>query len=105
MSALMMQAFGFYAAALVREFGWSRGTVGAAFSFARVEGPMGPTQGWMVKRYGARLILQIGIVILSGGFLLFALIDSLWQFFVFYIVMSIGATLGGFPTITIATVS
>jgi len=105
MSALMLQSFGFYAAALVKEFGWSRGTVGAAFSFARVEGPMGPPQGWMVVRYGSRLILQVGIVILAGGFLLFALIDSLWQFFVFYIVMSIGATLGGFPTITIATVS
>ncbi|TAJ16611.1 MAG: hypothetical protein EPO65_12950, partial [Dehalococcoidia bacterium] len=45
MSALMMQSFGFYAAALVKEFGWSRGTVGAAFSFGRVEGPMGPPQG------------------------------------------------------------
>ncbi len=105
MSALMLQSFGFYAAALVKEFGWSRGTVGAAFSFARVEGPMGPPQAWLVARYGSRIILQIGIVILAGGFLLFALIDSLWQFFVFYIVMSIGATLGGFPTITIATVS
>ncbi|TAK79927.1 MAG: MFS transporter [Dehalococcoidia bacterium] len=105
MSALMLQSFGFYAAALVKEFGWSRGTVGAAFSFARVEGPLGPPQGWMVSHFGARLVLQIGVVILAGGFFLFAVIDSLWQFFVFYIVMSVGATLGGFPTITIATVS
>lgn len=67
MSALMQQSFGFYAAALVKEYGWSRGTVGSAFSFARVEGPMGPAQGWMVARYGARRVLQLGIVIMAGG--------------------------------------
>lgn len=105
MSALMQQSFGFYAAALVKEYGWSRGTVGSAFSFARVEGPMGPAQGWMVARYGARRVLQLGIVIMAGGFLLFATIHSLWQFFLFYIVMSVGASLGGFQTITISIVS
>ncbi len=105
MSALMQQSFGFYAAALVREYGWSRGTVGSAFSFARVEGPLGPPQGWIVDKYGARLVLQVGIVILAVGFLLFATIHSLWQFFLFYIVMSIGSSFGGFQTITVAIVS
>ena len=105
MSALMQQSFGFYAAALVREYGWSRGTVGSAFSFARVEGPLGPPQGWIVDKYGARLVLQVGIVILAIGFLLFATITSLWQFFLFYIVMSVGSSFGGFQTITVAIVS
>lgn len=105
MSALMQQSFGFYAAALVKEYGWSRGTVGSAFSFARVEGPLGPPQGWIVDKYGARRVLQVGIVILALGFMLFATIHSLWQFFLFYIVMSIGASFGGFQTITVAIVS
>lgn len=105
MSALMQQSFGFYAAALVKEYGWSRGTVDSAFSFARVKGPLGSPQGWIFDEYGARKVLRVGLIVLAVGFMLFSTIHSLWQFFLFYIMMSIDSGFGGFQTSTVAIVS
>ena len=64
---------------LERHFGWGRAQLALAFSLSRVEGGvMGPLEGLLVDRLGARRMVLIGLVILGGGFLLFSRVEELW---------------------------
>ena len=104
--ALLQQAFGGYAAALTREFGWSRGAIGLGFSLSRLEnGILGPAQGWLIDRYGPRAIVRAGLVMLAVGFLLFSQLNSLTGFYFTYGLMTLGASLAGFMAITVAVVN
>lgn len=104
--ALLNNAFGAYNAALVNEFGWSRGAISLGFSIARLEsGILGPLQGWMIDRFGPRAIMRLGMVLFGIGFLLFSQLNSLLTFYVFFAIMSLGASLGGFMSITVAVVN
>ncbi|MDA0350636.1 MAG: MFS transporter [Chloroflexi bacterium] len=105
-SGLFMQAFGSYSVLLRDQFGWSTTTLSIAFAMTRAEsGMLGPLQGWMIDRFGPRRIMQIGILMMGGGFMLFATLDSLVEFFGFYFLMSLGASLGGFLSVTTALVN
>ncbi len=80
---------------LERHFGWGRAQLALAFSLSRVEGGvMGPLEGLLIDRLGARRMVLIGLVILGGGFLLFSRVEELWQFYAAFLVMSLGAGLG-----------
>ena len=103
---LMMHSFGAYAVALHAEFGWSKTALSGAFSLTRVEsGLLGPLQGWLVDRFGPRLILRIGLVIFAAGFMVFALTDSLLVFYASWALIAVGSSLGGFATLTVAIVN
>ena len=104
-SALVLQAFGAYAVVLEQEFGWSKSTLSAAYSMNRAESALlGPLQGWMLDRFGPRRIARSGAVMLGVGFVAFSQIRSLWQFFLAFLVISVGAGLSGFLTVTVAIV-
>ena len=101
-----MHSFGAYAVALHAEFGWSKTALAGAFSLTRVEsGLLGPLQGWLVDRFGPRLILRIGLVIFAAGFMVFALTDSLLVFYASWALIAVGSSLGGFATLTVAIVN
>ena len=105
-SALLFHAFGTYVVLLERDFGWSRTVLAGAFSLARIEdGLLGPAQGWILDRFGPRMIMRIGIVIFAIGFMLFSRIDSIFGFYVTFLIMSVGAALGGFLSVTTAIVN
>ena len=105
-SALMMQSFGAYAAILRDEFGWSKTLFSFAFSMTRVEsGMLGPIQGWLIDTLGPRAMMRAGFVLLGVGMMLFSQIDTQWNFFLFYFLMSLGASLAGFMTLTTAVVN
>lgn len=105
-SGLMFNAFGTYIVLLERDFGWSRTALAGAFSLARIEdGLLGPAQGWILDRYGPRMVMRIGIIIFAIGFILFSRIDTMLGFYVTFLVMSIGAALGGFLSLTTAIVN
>src|SRR5690348_7576025 len=58
MSALQEQAFGVYAGALTREFGWSRTALGGAFSASRLLGSLtGYPQGMVIDRIGPKAVM------------------------------------------------
>ena len=106
MSALMEQAFGGYAAALARDYGWSRTALGGAFSASRLLGSLtGYPQGQILDRVGPRAVMRVGLVIFAAGFFLFARIDSLAMFYVASIVMAVGANIGGFLGISVVVVN
>lgn len=104
--ALMQQVFGGYAAALTREFGWSRAEIGLGFSLSRLEnGILGPAQGWMVDRFGPKFVVRVGLCLIAAGFLLFSQLWSIPTFYIFYGMMALGAGLAGFMPITVIVVN
>ena len=70
-----------WAVALESQFGWSRTQLGIALSLTRVEGSIsGPIAGYLTDRFGARLLVFSGLLIMAGGFFLFSQIQNLWMF-------------------------
>jgi len=64
-----MHSYGGYTLHLQEEFGWSMSILSLAFALTRLEsGLLGPLQGWLVDKYGPRLILIIGTLIFGCGF-------------------------------------
>ncbi|MFN0092834.1 MAG: MFS transporter [Acidimicrobiales bacterium] len=105
-SALMQNSFSFYAKVLKDEFGWSSTAINIAYSLNRLEsGLIGPPQGMLVTRFGARRVMRFGAVLMAVGMLLFSRLHNLGQFYGFYLIMALGASLAGFMTITIVTVN
>lgn len=104
--ALMQQVFGGYAAALTREYGWSRADIGLGFSLSRLEnGILGPLQGWMVDRLGPKFVVRLGLTVLAIGFLLFSQLWSIPTFYAFFGLMALGSGLAGFMPITVIVVN
>ena len=103
---LWMQSYGAYVVLLQEEFGWSKALVAGAFALTRIEsGILGPLQGWLVDRYGPRVILRIGIVIFGFGFILFSRVDSVLTFYLTFALIAVGSSLGGFATVMVSLVN
>lgn len=104
-AALLGQAYGAYVVVLRDEFGWSKTTLAAASSLREAEtGILGPIHGTLVDRLGPRRVAAIGAVILGVGFMLFSQVHELWQFYAAFLVMSVGASMCGFLTASVAAV-
>ena len=104
-AAFFAQAYASYAVIFEREFGWSKTVLSLAFAMARVEGGMlGPPEGWAIDRFGPRAVTRTGLVLLGLGLLLFSRINSLPVFFAAFLLMSVGASLGGFLPLSVAVV-
>ena len=105
-SLLWMQSYGAYVVLLQAEFGWSKTVVAGAFALTRIEsGLLGPIQGWLVDRFGPRIIVQIGMVLYGIGFMLFSQVDTILTFYLTFALMAVGSSLGGFATVMVAVVS
>ena len=88
---------GTFFVALEDEFGWSRAALAGAFSLARAEDAViGPLAGYLTDRIGTRRLVPIGFMILGVGFVLFSLVQSLAQFYLAFVVLTIGAGLASF---------
>ena len=100
---LLFHAFSAYVLPLQREFGWSRAAISGAFSMARAEsGILGPFQGWLIDRFGARPIMVFGNLLFGLGFVLFSRMDSLVTFYLAFVCIAFGSSLGGFMPIIAA---
>ena len=103
---LLINVFSDYGDALKEQFGWSRTTISAGFAMTRAEsGLLGPLQGWAVDRYGPRRIMVLGAVLFGVGFMAFSQIDDEIGFFSTYFLISVGASLCGFLTLTTVLVN
>jgi MFS family permease len=104
-SALLLQAFGAYVAVLSEENGWSKTALSAGAALQSLEGALlGPALGWLVDRFGPRLLVHAGVVMLSLGFLLFGLVETLSDFYVAVLVISLGTSLSGYFPFSVALV-
>ena len=103
-SALVsFQGVGTFVVTLERHFGWSRTLLSGAFSLTRAQGAaLGPIEGVLIDRFGPRRMVFIGFLVMGLGFVLFGLIQNAWHFYITFVVISLGAGLGGWLAIIAA---
>ena len=100
MSTTVFQGVGTFFVALERNFGWTRTTLSGAFALSRAEGALlGPLEGFLVDRLGTRRMVVIGYFVMGLGFIFYSQIQSVWQFYVAYIAISLGSGVGGWIAI------
>lgn len=105
-AGLVMQAYGTYVAVWQAEFGWSKTAFAVAFALQRGQmAVLSPVQGWLLKRFGPRTVIQVGVVVLAMGFLLLSRFDSLVGFYLSFLVMALGVGLSGFLSLTTTIVN
>ncbi|MDE0744656.1 MAG: MFS transporter, partial [SAR202 cluster bacterium] len=81
---------------LQNTFGWTRTQISLSSLLTRVEGAaLGPVEGFLIDRIGARKMVLIGFSIMAVGFTLFSSIQSLWQFYAVFILINLGNGIGG----------
>jgi MFS family permease len=104
-AGMVQHAYTHYSVLLREEFGWSATLIALGFSMNRLEsGLLGPVQGWMVDRFGPRAVMRLGAVILWAGLLAFSTLQNAVQFFAYFLIVAIGASLAGFLTVVTAVV-
>lgn len=104
-AGLFVNSFGNYAVFLERQYGWSKTTLSSAFSSTRLVGGLtAPAQGWALDRYGPARIIRAGIVVMALGLVCFSLIQNRLHFFASLFVLTIGAAMCGFLSVTTAVV-
>ena len=76
-------------------FGWSAGQMSWAFAITQVEGGfLGPLEGILIDKLGPRRMVFIGLSIVGLGFVLFSQVRELWQFYLAFVLMSMGSSMG-----------
>ena len=106
LGGLMFHAFGQYVVVFEEEFGWSRTALSIAFSIQMIEaGLLGPIQGWALDRFGPRRIMLIGISIFALGFFMLSQIGTLAQFYIAFIVIALGMSIGSMMGVAVAVVN
>ena len=99
-ASFTMQSFGAYLTVMQAEFGWSKTAFAAALSIQQAGGGiLGPLQGFLIQRFGGRMMVRIGIIIFAVALMLFSQVTSLQTFYMVFILISIGASFCGFLTL------
>ena len=100
-SGAFWQGFGAFFDPIVEQFGWSRATTSAAVSIQRTEsGAVAPFVGFFIDRFGPRKVMLGGIVATGLGFILLSRVDTLWQFYGAFLLLSLGMSFGTFLVVT-----
>jgi sugar phosphate permease len=68
-------------------------------------GLLGPVQGWLIDRFGPRLSMRLGVILLGAGFVAFSQINSLTGFYIAYLFMAVGSSLSGYFPFTVVIVN
>ena len=94
-SGVRTYSFGNFVKVLIDDFGWSRAQVSLAYSFGRLEGGLeGPFGGIATDRWGPRAVNLAGFILFGGGLCAMYYVNSLWMFYVVWIITSTGGNLG-----------
>ena len=66
--SLMIHSFTAYFPLLQTQFGWSRALLSGAFALSRAEsGILGPLQGWLIDKFGPRMMVRVGMLMFGAG--------------------------------------
>ena len=90
-------SYSVFLVAFLREFGWSRSVVAGAFSVLVVgHGVSGPLLGWLVERFGPRVVIASGGVVLSAALFIGAHVSAVWHLYLtFGVLASLGVSAAG----------
>ena len=98
--------YGAYVVLLERDEGWSKTSLSAAYSMARLEnGFLGPLEGWLVDRFGPRLVMSMGMLVFGGGFMALSQVDSILAFLIAFGCLALGAGMSSFMPLSVAVVN
>ena len=104
-SLVWSQGYGNLAVVLERQFGWSNTFLAFGSSFRNAEAAvLNVPLGVALKRYNTKLIMRIGAVAQTIGFLIMSQTQNQAGFIFAIAVITVGATLAGFLTITATVV-
>ena len=91
---------------ILREFGWTRALTSGAFSLRAVEsGLLAPVVGFLVDRWGPRVVILVGVILGGAGMIMLGFINSLTSFYVAFLVASLGMTGAGHGVTWVAAVA
>ena len=69
-------------------FGWGRTALAGAVSLSRLEaGFLGGIEGFLVDRFGPRIMILLGVIITGAGMVLLSRINTILAFYVIFILM------------------
>jgi MFS family permease len=73
------------------QLGWKRGETATGFSIAFIVGGLtSPIVGRLIPRYGPKVVVVTGALIMSAAFVLFSLMQTLWQYYLICFLLAIG---------------
>lgn len=84
-------AFSLFFPSIVDEFHWERGLTAGAFSFGFiVSAVFSPLIGRMMDRFGPRVVMETGVLLMAAGLLLAPLTTQVWHLY-----LTMGLLVGG----------
>lgn len=90
---------------ILNEFNWSRALTSGAVTLSMVgQGAGAIIMGRLNDKFGPRFVMTLCSCLLGAGYLLMAMIDSIWQFYLFYGVI-VGLGMSGVFTSLLSTVA
>ena len=88
---------------IIEEFGWSYTQISAAASLRGLEmGIFAPVVGFLVDRYGSKMVMHIGILVVGVGLLALSMTQTLFLFYMAFLLVGFGA--GGCTSVVVMTV-
>jgi len=79
---LGLYSFGVFFKPMMNEFGWTRAMTSGAYSLRSIQGGLfSPVLGWATDKYGPRVIIIFGALILGLSFVLMYFVNSLLGFY------------------------
>ena len=92
----VFRGIGVLVVVLQKNFSWSRTEISIGNVLSRAEGAaLGPIEGFLIDKIGAKRMILIGMIIMGVGFFAFSRIQNVWQFYIVFMVITLGAGLGG----------
>ena len=96
--------FGQYLLRIEDEFGWSNFAISGTYSASLfLAGVLSPAHGWLLDHLSPRSLMMAGIAVFGAGFMLLSLTQTFAFFFIVIMLMSVGANLSGWLTLTTVT--
>ena len=97
------RTFGVFLDPMIREFGWTRAGISAAFTLGMIIlGLISLLAGRMMDQMGPRVLLIVCSLFLGAGYIFSSQVQSLWQFYLFYgLFTGIGMSGAWAPTMSV----
>jgi len=78
-------SFSLFYPPILEEFGWTRAATSSVYSLnLLVSGALSPVIGLLIDRYGPRIVMPLGALLLAAGFVGSSQIHALWHFYVWF---------------------
>ena len=93
--AVFMVGLSIFIKDLRDEMGWTLTAISIGFSLKTLEtGILAPVSGYLIDRLGPRIMAIFGNVVMTIGLLMFANMDTMWEFYLSSFTIALGQGMG-----------